>query len=49
MNFEPQFQIFVVFHNKIYDECYENIPKELLDKYFTFFAVNNSIEKKLMK
>ena len=27
-------QLFVVFHKFIFDECYLNIPKEILDKYF---------------
>lgn len=40
------FQLFVVFHEKIFDECYENIPQEILDKYFTFVAVNKNIPKK---
>jgi len=43
------FQIFVVFHKKIFDECYENISQEDLDKYFTFFAVNESIQKEYTK
>ena len=38
-------QIFVVFHKKIFDDCYKNIPQEYLDKYFTFYAVNEKIEK----
>lgn len=38
-------KIFVVFHKKIFDECYENVPQELLDKYFTFVAVNKDIPK----
>jgi len=38
-------QIFVVFHKLIFDTCYENIPQEDLDKYFTFIAVNKDIEK----
>ena len=38
-------QIFIVFHKKIFDECYENIPHDILYKYFTFFAVNKNIEK----
>jgi len=40
------FHIFVVFHEKLYDECYENISKDILDKHFTFIAVNESIQKK---
>jgi len=38
-------QIFIVFHKKIFDDCYENIPDDILYKYFTFFAVNKNIEK----
>lgn len=38
-------KIFVIFHEKIFDECYENIPQEILDKYFIFFAVNDKIPK----
>lgn len=38
------FQIFVVFHKRIFDECY-NIPEDILKKYFTFVAVNPNIEK----
>jgi hypothetical protein len=41
------FHIFVVFHEKIFDECYEDIPKEILDKHFTFIAVNEDIQKSL--
>ena len=39
------FQLFVVFHEKIFDECYKDIPQEILDKYFTFVAVNPNITK----
>lgn len=39
------FHIFIVFHEKIFDECYEDIPKEILDKHFTFIAVNEDIQK----
>jgi len=39
-------KIFVVFHEKIFDECYEEIPRDILDKYFTFIAVNKNIPKK---
>lgn len=39
------FQLFVIFHKKIYDECYESIPQDILDKYFTFVAVNPDIPK----
>jgi len=42
-------KIFVVFHKKIFDECYENVPQELLDKYFTFVAVNKDIPKTYTK
>ena len=42
-------QLFVVFHDTIYDDCYENIPQEYLDKYFTFIAVNKSIPKTYTK
>jgi hypothetical protein len=38
-------QIFIVFHKHIFDECYENIPDDILYKYFTFLAVNKNIEK----
>lgn len=38
-------QIFVVFHKYIFDECYKNIPDDLLYKYFTFIAVNKDIPK----
>ena len=38
-------QFFVVFHNKIFDECYKKIPPDVLKTYFTFFAVNKSIPK----
>lgn len=38
-------QLFVVFHKTLYDECYKNIPQSILDKYFTFIAVNPSIPK----
>lgn len=38
-------QIFVVFHKKIYDECYEELPQDVLDKYFTFIAANETIQK----
>ena len=36
---------FVVFHSKLYDECYSAIPEDVLRKYFTFIAVNPSIPK----
>jgi hypothetical protein len=38
-------QFFVVFHHRLFDECYEKIPPEVLTKYFTFFAVNQAIPK----
>lgn len=38
-------QIFIVFHKYIFDECYESIPQDFLDKYFTFIAVNENIPK----
>ena len=39
------FQIFIVFHKFIFDDCYKKIPKEILNKYFTFVAVNEKIPK----
>jgi len=38
-------QLFVVFHKHIFDECYKYIPPDILQNYFTFFAVNESIPK----
>jgi hypothetical protein len=38
-------QIFIVFHKNIFDECYKNIPNDILSKYFTFIAVNEKIAK----
>lgn len=38
-------QFYVVFHEKIFDECYKDIPQDILDKYFTFIAVNENIKK----
>lgn len=38
-------QIFIVFHKKIFDECYKDIPDDILSKYFTFIAVNKDIIK----
>lgn len=38
-------QFFVVFHKYIYDDCYKDIPQNILDTYFTFIAVNPEIEK----
>jgi hypothetical protein len=40
-----KFQIFIIFHKTIFDECYSSIPQEYLNKYFTFVAVNNNITK----
>lgn len=37
--------IFVVFHKKIFDECYKELTQEELDSYFTFVAVNPTIQK----
>ena len=39
------FQIYIVFHKYIFDECYENIPEDILREYFTFIAVNEKIPK----
>ena len=39
------FQIFVVFHKNIFDECYSTIPDKILQEYFTFIAVNPTIPK----
>ncbi len=39
------YKIFVVFHKQIFDECYVQIPQEILDKHFVFIAVNPTIEK----
>ncbi len=38
-------QIFIIFHKFIFDECYIHIPQPILDKYFTFIAVNENIPK----
>lgn len=38
-------QLFVVFHKYIFDDCYRNIPSDILYKYFTFIAVNEKIPK----
>lgn len=38
-------QLFVVFHKYIFDDCYKNIPNDILYKYFTFIAVNEKIPK----
>jgi len=42
-------QIFIVFHKNIFDELYKNIPNDILYKYFTFYAVNEKIEKNYTK
>jgi len=39
-------QIFIVFHKYIFDECYVNIPPDVLYNNFTFVAVNEKIPKK---
>lgn len=41
-------QIFIIFHKTIYEECYKNIPDELIRKYFTFYAVNESVPKQYL-
>lgn len=41
----PDLQIFIVFHKHIFDECYINIPDDILYTYFTFIAVNKNIPK----
>lgn len=38
-------QLFIVFHSRIYDQCYADVPQDMLDKYFTFVAVNEKIPK----
>ena len=38
-------QIFIIFHKYIFDDCYKNIPDDILDKHFTFIAVNEKIKK----
>uniref|UniRef100_A0A6C0HDE2 Uncharacterized protein n=1 Tax=viral metagenome TaxID=1070528 RepID=A0A6C0HDE2_9ZZZZ len=43
------FQLFIVFHKKIFDDCYKNIPNDLLYQYFTFVAVNKTIPKEYTK
>jgi len=42
-------QIFIIFHKNIFDECYKNIPEDILSEYFTFYAVNENIEKCYMQ
>jgi hypothetical protein len=43
-----EIQFFIIFHKNIFDECYKNIPDDILYKYFTFFGVNKNIEKKIV-
>lgn len=43
------FKLFVVFHEQIFDACYENIPQEVLDKHFIFVSVNPAIPKTYTK
>jgi len=38
-------QLFIIFHKNIFDDCYKNIPHDILTKYFTFIAVNENIPK----
>jgi len=38
-------QLFIIFHKNIFDECYKDIPSDILNKYFTFYAVNEKIKK----
>jgi len=45
MDTDTDIQIFVVFHKYIFDDCYRNIPHDILQKYFTFYAVNEHIPK----
>jgi hypothetical protein len=42
-------QIFIIFHKNIFDDCYKNIPADVLYKYFTFVAVNKNIPKQYTK
>ena len=42
-------QIFIIFHKNIFDDCYKNISTDVLDKYFTFVAVNKNIPKQYTK
>lgn len=37
--------IFIIFHKFIFDECYINIPDDILKNNFTFVAVNKNITK----
>jgi hypothetical protein len=39
------FKIFVVFHKQLFDECYADIPPNIIRDNFVFVAVNPSIEK----
>jgi hypothetical protein len=48
-NRDLNIQIFVVFHKHIFDECYDNIPDDILYKYFTFLSVNEKIPKHYTK
>jgi hypothetical protein len=45
MSSGPSLQLFVIFHKKIFDDCYIHVKPELLEKYFTFVAVNERIPK----
>ena len=38
-------RIFIVFHKYIFDDCYSSIPQDILNKHFTFIAVNDTIPK----
>ena len=38
-------QIFVFFHKNIFDEMYDGVSQEDLDKYFTFVAINKDNPK----
>jgi hypothetical protein len=42
-------QLFIVFHKNIFDDCYKKIPQEVLNTYFTFYAVNEKIPKNYTK
>ena len=42
-------QFFVVFHSKLFDDLYSTVSPEILDKYFTFIAVNKDIPKRYTK
>jgi hypothetical protein len=45
MSIVTSVQFFVIFHKKIFDECYVHVPREILDRFFTFIAVNEKIPK----